>query len=144
MTLDYVLPDTVKLCIMLQLQIHFKYLRLSIAEMMNDAKEEFCCEKSVNPALVGQQSVPWLYQHRQMKKIILHHKYIIRIANAAETIFNKCVLASFVNLSFLICSILLRLTSVPAQRLVYNSGRCVFTSLQRARFSSAIAFLHNA
>ncbi|XP_031349124.1 odorant receptor 67a-like [Photinus pyralis] len=125
---------------MLQLQIHFKYLRVSINEVMDDAKEDFCCEKNIDPALVDQHSVPWLYQHGQMKKIISHYQYVIKIANEAETIFNKSVLASFVNLSFLICAELLRLTSVPTFSLqfwkmcvyvlaacTYFFGDCFFT-----------------
>ncbi|XP_031338818.1 odorant receptor 43a-like [Photinus pyralis] len=99
--------------IMLQLKTHFKYLRMNIEEVLDDAKKEFSSISKIASNLLSKSNVPWLYQQKQLNKIIVHHNYIIRIASETEEVFNKCVLVNVLSLSFLICIFLFRIVNVP-------------------------------
>ncbi|XP_031357678.1 odorant receptor 85b-like [Photinus pyralis] len=111
LVIEYLSPEAIKMIIMLQLQTYFKYLRISIDELLEDSKREFCSINKIASNLVSKNNVPWLYQQKQLKTIIVHHNYIIRIASETEEIFNKCVLVNFLNLSFIICILLFRIAN---------------------------------
>ncbi|XP_031341036.1 odorant receptor 85c-like [Photinus pyralis] len=113
LVIEYLRPAAIKICIMLQLKTHLKYLRMSTEEVLDDAKKEFCSISKIASNLVSKNNVPWPYQQKQLKRIIMHHNHITRIANETEEVFNKCVLVNFLSLSFLICIILFRIANAP-------------------------------
>ncbi|XP_031338150.1 odorant receptor 85b-like [Photinus pyralis] len=86
---------------------------MSIEELLEDAKGEYCSISKIDSNLIDKGNVPWPYQQKHLKSIIVHHNYIIRIASETEEIFNKCVLVNFLNLSFVICIILFRIANAP-------------------------------
>ncbi|XP_031340915.1 odorant receptor Or2-like [Photinus pyralis] len=97
---------------MIQLKTHFKYLKLGVQELILNAKEDFCADNALESC--SAYDIQWPYHQKQFKKIVLHYNYVIQVAKVTESVFNKCVLVSFINLSILICLILLNLSNVPA------------------------------
>ncbi|XP_031348319.1 odorant receptor Or2-like [Photinus pyralis] len=109
---EYALTDTIKLSIMIQLKLHFKYLKLSVQELIANAKDEFCMENELESWSVCQYDIPFVYLQKQSKRVIDHYNYIIQVASETELIFNKCVLFSFISMSFVICLAMLRISNM--------------------------------
>ncbi|KAK5639871.1 hypothetical protein RI129_010682 [Pyrocoelia pectoralis] len=99
---EYVMVDGLKVCILLHLQIHFRNLSLNIKNIVEQAREES-----------GANGIQSQCLKKNLVNVVCYHDFLLQIAEKVETIYNKCVLSSFINLSLFVCLTMYSMSLFP-------------------------------
>ncbi|XP_031356035.1 uncharacterized protein LOC116180270 [Photinus pyralis] len=96
---EYVMIDCLKVGILIQLQMHFKNLRLDILNLLS------CCTED------GVDS--WEYLQNEVKKVNIYWDTLKDICTKIEDVFNLCVFSTVINYSLYLCCTYLGMSHIP-------------------------------
>ncbi|KAK5639872.1 hypothetical protein RI129_010683 [Pyrocoelia pectoralis] len=104
---EYVMVDVLKICILLHLKMHFRNLRMNIKNIVEQAREDY--KQESGPC----NEIPWHYLRKNLGKMVSYHNSLLKITETVETIYNKSVLSSFINLSLFACLTMYSMSLFP-------------------------------
>ncbi|XP_031355682.1 odorant receptor 67a-like [Photinus pyralis] len=97
---EYIMLDGLKINILVQLRMHFQYLRLNVEDILAYHPSEL------------ERGEAWNVFQKRLKELVTYHCSLTTLVEMVEDVFNKCVLFSFLTLSVFSCFSLYSMSSI--------------------------------